>query len=104
MTDLFNSLADEELWLKLNAEHQIAWEKGLTWFNKETQQDGPTLQARKPRTFEKALEIAKNQLQYDKEQGKLRHSLEDYLLLSTDELNHQSDLRHKEWITKFEAL
>ena len=92
------------MWLKLNAEHQIAREKSLTWFNKVTNEHEPTQQALNPRSFEAAFKIAKNQLEYDKKNGKLRHTLEDYLLLSTGELNNQSDLRHKEWVNKFEKI
>jgi len=34
---LFKTDSERELWIKLNAERQIEWEKGLTYFDKETQ-------------------------------------------------------------------
>jgi predicted solute-binding protein len=100
----FKNEAERDLWLKLNAEHQIAWEKGLTWFNQETQKHEPTLQALNPRTFESALEIAKNQLAYDEKEGKLRHTLEDYFTKDTENLNEDTQKAFKEFFKDFDKL
>lgn len=51
---LFNSESDRELWIKLNAEQQIEWEKGLTYFDVKTQTHKPTLQALNFRSMEEA--------------------------------------------------
>ena len=53
--------------LRLNAERQINHEKGLTYFDKETQTHKPTLQALNPRTMCEALKISRNQLEYDEQ-------------------------------------
>lgn len=100
----FKTEADRDLWLKLNAEHQIAWEKSLTYFDKATQTHKPTLQALNPRSIESALQVARNQLDYDIGKGVLRYTLEDYLTLSFEELEEKRKLAHKEWIQKFESL
>ena len=100
----FNSEADRQLWIRLNAEHQIEWEKGLTYFDTKTGEYKPTLQARNPRTMEEALEVAENQLLYDEAQDKLRYTLEDYLLLSNEQLEAKRLKEHQEWCRKFEAL
>lgn len=83
---LFNSEKDRELWIKLNAERQIEWEKGLTYFDIKTQTHKPTQQALHPRTMEEAIEISKTQLERDEINGKLRYSLEQLLTLNREEL------------------
>lgn len=100
----FKSEADRDLWLRLNAEHQIAWEKSLTYFDKTTQTHKPTQQALNPRSMNSALQVARNQLDYDIKSGVLRYTLEDYLTLSFDELEEKGNLAHKKWIKKFESL
>lgn len=100
----FNTESDRDLWLKLNAEHQIAWEKSLTYFDKGTQTYKPTQQALNPRSIDSALQIARNQLDYDIKTGVLRHTLEDYLTLSFEELEEKRNLTQKEWVRKFESL
>jgi len=102
--ELFNSEKDRELWIKLNAERQIEWEKGLTWFNKKTGQHQPTLQARNPRNMETALKISKGQCSYDEKQGKLRYTLEELLTLDIDGLNEIQRRQHLEWCEKFKKL
>lgn len=101
---LFKSDADRELWIKLNAERQIEWEKSLTWFNKATGKYEPTQQALNPRSMDRALEISKNQLEYDEKQGKLRYTMEELLLLDTEEIKDIDKKKHQEWIKKFESL
>ena len=93
----FNNEAERHLWLRLNAEHQIAWEKGLTYFDQETQTHKPTSQALNPRTIDGALEVAENQSAYDEKNGKLRHTLEDYLTKDTELLNEDTQKRLKEF-------
>ena len=83
---LFKSEADRNLWIKLNAEHQIDWEKNITYFDKESGEHKPTHQALNPRSMEDAIEIAKNQLAYDEKEGKLRYTLEEYLTLNRESL------------------
>ncbi len=104
MKKMFNNDADRELWIKLNAERQIEWEKTLTYFNERTGKHEPTLQARNPRSMEEALRVSKNQLEYDEEKGVLRYSLEDLLSLTIDELNTKDAKRHQEWVEKFTSL
>lgn len=102
--NLFKSEEDRQLWIRLNAEHQIAWEKGLTYFDIATQTRKPTLQARNLRSMEEALEIAQRQCEYDERKGELRHTLEDYLLKSTEELNADSNKNHQKFVEQFKSL
>jgi hypothetical protein len=101
---LFNSESDKELWIKLNAERQIEWEKGLKYLDKETQTYKPTLQASNPRTMYEALEISRNQCEYDEKNGTLRYTLEQLLILNRNELEEIDNKRHQEWCRKFESL
>ena len=101
---LFNSNEDRELWIRLNAERQIEWEKGLTYFDKQTNTYKPTQQALHPRSMEVALEISRRQCEHDEKEGKLRYSLEELLLLDQLELNKIGQKRHQEWCKKFKSL
>lgn len=98
---MFKSNAEKELWIKLNAERQIEWERGLTYFDVNTKCYKPTLQALCPRTMNEALEISKRQCELDEIKGKLRYSFEDLLTLSREELLTKDRLRHNEFIEKF---
>ena len=101
----FQTEADRELWIKLNAEYQIEWEKNLTYFDNESQTHKPTLQARNPRTMEEALEVARNQLKWDEEnKEKPRFTLEELLILNHKELESVRLKQHQEWCRKFEKL
>lgn len=101
----FKTESERELWIKLNAERQIEWEKGLTYFDKETQTRKPTLQALNPRTMSEALEISRDQLEYDeKNKDKPRYSLEEMLTLDIDALNIIGSKQHQEWCKKFESI
>ena len=71
----FKSEADRNLWLKLNAEYQIEGDKRSDCSN-----------ALHPRTMEEALQVAKNQLEYDESVGKLRVTLEEYLTLEYSDI------------------
>jgi len=83
----FKSNEDRELWIKLNAQHQIEWEKSLTYFDRVSQTYKPTQQALHPRTYNDALEVARNQLEYDeKNKDAPRYTLEEYLTLNLKEL------------------
>jgi hypothetical protein len=102
---LFNSNKDRELWIRLNAERQIEWEKGLTYFNRKSGEHLPTLQALHPRSMKEALQISRNQLEYDeKEKGKLRFTLEELLTLDMEGLKEIQHEEHLEWIRKFKKL
>ncbi len=102
---VFNTESERELWIKLNAERQIEWEKGLTYFDKETQTHKPTLQALNTRTMEEALKISRNQLEYDEQnKDKPRYSLEELITLDIDGLNKIGARQHQEWCKKFESL
>lgn len=101
---LFKSDADRELWIKLNAERQIEWEKSLTWFNKETGKYEPTRQALNPRSMEAALEVARNQCEYDEKNGELRYTLEQLITLDVEGFKEIDQKRHQIWINKFESL
>lgn len=103
-TSLFTSEADRELWIKLNAERQIEWEKGLTYFDTETQTHKPTLQALNPRSMEEAIEVSRGQCEHDEKEGKLRFTMEQLLTLDREGLVKIGNKRHKEWCKKFEAL
>jgi len=101
----FKLESERQLWIKLNAERQIEWEKGLRYFDKKTQTYKPTLQALNPRTMEEALEISRNQLNYDEKNKDLpRYSLEELLMLDIDELNKIGREQHQKWCKKFETL
>lgn len=96
---LFNSESDRNLWIRLNAQRQIEWEKSLTYFDKVSGTNKPTLQALNPRSMEEAMEISNNQLLVDEKEGKLRLSLEE-LLLSPDELIVVAQQKHIEYHKK----
>jgi hypothetical protein len=96
----FNSESDRDLWLKLNAEHQIEREKSLTYFCTESNTNKPTKQALNPRSMEDALRIARNQLDYDVKNGELRFTLEEYLMLNAAELTIISKSRQEKWVKK----
>lgn len=102
--NFFNNEADRDLWLKLNAEHQIEWEKSLTWFDSESQTYKPTRQAMNPRSMEAALTVARNQLDCDIEKGVLRKTLEDYLTKDFESLNEMSKEAHRKFIKDFTSL
>jgi hypothetical protein len=97
--NLFNSNNDRELWIELNAERQILFDK-----NSYNESGMPYANALKPRSMEEALKISRVQCFYDEKQGKLRYSLEELLLLDYDELKSISDKKHKEWCDKFNSL
>jgi len=101
---LFKTDEDRKLWIRLNAERQIAWEKGLTYFDKTTGKNLPTLQALHPRSMEEALEISENQCKYDEKEGKLRFTFEELLLLDINELNKIQRKDYQEWCKKFGKL
>ncbi len=101
----FKTESERELWINLNAERQIDYESGLTYFDRETQTYKPTLQALSPRTMGEALEISRNQLEYDeKNRSKPRFSLEELLTLNIDRLNRIGENNHQEWYKKFGIL
>ncbi len=104
MENLFNSDNDRNLWIRLNAERQIEWEKTLTYFNIKTGKHEPTLQALNPRTMVEALRVSKNQLERDEEKGVLRYSLEELLTLTIEELTEKDNKKHKEWIENFKKI
>jgi hypothetical protein len=87
----FNSNSDRELWIKLNAERQILFDKNC--YDKTGK---PYVNAISPRTMEQALQISRRQLEYDEKNGKLRYTLEELLLLDYEELKSISDKKHKE--------
>ena len=99
---LFKSKTDRELWIKLNAERQIEWEKGLTYFDKISQTNKPTLQALNPRTMDEALEISKRQCKHDENEGKLRYTMEELLTLNREALIKIQIKRHQLWCKNFE--
>ncbi len=100
---LFRSNEDRELWIKLNAERQISWEKNLTYWDDKEKKHKPTHQALNPRTMEEAMEISRNQCKHDEKEGKLRYSMEELLLKDIDELTDIGLERHKEWIKRFKS-
>ena len=91
----FNSDSDRELWIRLNAQRQVEWEKNLKYFDKKSKTYKPTLQALNPRTMEEALEISRRQLEYDERVGKLRFSLEELASLSFKELDKIQQQNHQ---------
>ena len=97
---LFNSNSDRELWIKLNAERQILFDKNCY----DEKSGKPYSNALNPRSMEDALEISRRQCEYDEKQGKLRYSLEELLLLDYDGLKAISDKKHKDWCDKFNSL
>jgi len=92
----FNTEADRDLWLRLNSERQIEWEKNLTYFDKVTGTYKPTMQALNVRSMEIAMEISRTQLDYDIKNGILRFTLEDLLTKSRDELEEQRNEQVRE--------
>lgn len=98
----FNTEADRDLWLKLDAERQINWEKSLTYFDKASGTHKPTNQARNPRSMEEALRIARVALDYDIKHGVQRFTLEDFLTCTQEELNDKRNNQFKEIIKKLQ--
>ena len=96
----FNSDNDRELWIRLNAERQILFDKNC--YDEKTGK--PYSNALNPRSMEQALEISRRQLEHDEKQGKLRYSLEELLLLDYKGLKSIADKKHKEWCDKFNSL
>lgn len=96
---LFNSDLDRELWIKLNAERQIEFDK-----NSFDENGNPYSNALHPRSMETALEISRGQCEYDEKAGVLRFTLEDLLTLNYKELKNISYKRHQEWCRRFESL
>jgi hypothetical protein len=94
---LFKSQADRELWIKLNAERQIEFDK-----NCFTSDGKPYSNALYPRSMEEALIISRNQCEYDEKEGKLRFTLSELLTLDYSGLKNISDKKHMQWCKKFE--
>lgn len=101
---LFKSESDRQLYIKLNAERQIEWEKGLTYFDKESNSYKPTLQALNHRSMEEAIEISIRQVEYDEKKGVLRYSMEELLTLNREELIEIQQALHRKWCEEFEKL
>lgn len=98
----FKNESERNLWIKLNAERQIEWEKGLTYFDTKTNTYKPTQQALNPRSLDTALKISKEQLEYDeKNKDKPRYSLEELLTLDRNQLSEINEKKHQEWWKKF---
>jgi len=93
---LFNSDGDRNLWIKLNAERMILFDKNS--YDEKTGK--PYYNALHPRSMDAAMEISARQCEYDEKQGKLRYSLEELLTLDYDGLKAISDKKHKELIDK----
>jgi hypothetical protein len=89
----FNSEADRDLWLRLDAERQIEADKRSIYSNRLH-----------PRSMEQALEIAQRGLERDKRYGVQLYTLEDLLTLSHDELEKKRLVKHQEFCRKFEML
>ncbi len=94
----FNTETDRDLWLKLDAERQINWEKSLTYFDKASGTYKPTQQALHHRSMEDTLRIARNHLDYDIKNGVQRFTLEDFLTCTQEELNTMRNNQIKEII------
>ena len=102
MTDqekqFFSSQEELDLWIRLDAEYQIEWEKNLTWFDSSDNTYKPTKQALHHRSIEQALEIAARRLDYDIKKGKLRFTLEQLQTLTIEELEDIRLQQHREWL------
>ncbi len=83
----FNSEADRDLWLRLDAERQIEADKRSIYSNRLH-----------PRSMEDALKIAQRALERDKKYGFQLYTLEDLLTLSSEELEQKRLIRHQELI------
>jgi hypothetical protein len=103
--NFFKTDSERELWIKLNAERQIEWEKGLKYFDTKSQTYKPTHQALNHRSMEEALRISRGQLRVDEEtKDKPRYSLEELLTLTIDKLNEIQKSHHLEWCKKFKKI
>lgn len=98
--ELFSSKGDRDLWIRLNAEFQIEWEKGLSYFDRSSKTYKPTLQALNPRSMEEALKISKSQCETDESVGKLRFSMEELLTLNRDDLDEILRDNHRKRMTE----
>ena len=105
--NLFKSEEERNRYIEINAQRQIDWEKGLTYFDKVSGTNKLTLQALNPRSMEEAMEISIRQVEYDEKKGVLRYSVED-LFNAVDNLAEFSNIEHKRyhdnWVEEFKKL
>jgi hypothetical protein len=89
MTNFFKSDADRNLWIKLKGE-----------FINEFQ-----IQVNKsPSDIEGCEQVARNQLEFDEREGKLRITLEQLLSFSYEQYEEHLNIKHKEWCEVFVKL
>ena len=101
--DFFPTIKHKALYLHLNSLRQIEWEKGLTYIDKDGNKK-PTLQALNPRSYEDAMQVSINQLEYDMKAGHLRYSLEQMFAFNMDEFAAINLQNHQTWVEKFKSL
>lgn len=87
---LFKNKKERDIWIKLNAERIIDFNKNSIYSNKD---NVPSM--------EEAMEISERQLLRDEEKGKLRYSLEELLTLDYLDLKKISDKNHMDFIKRF---
>ncbi len=89
MTNFFKSELDRDLWIKLNGEFINEFQMKVN---------------KSPSDINGCEQVAKNQLKYDEENGKLRMTLEQLLSFSYEQYDEHVKNKHKEWCKIFEEL
>jgi hypothetical protein len=103
-SQFFPTLKHKNIYIALNSQRQIDWEKSLTYIHPTTGKATPTLQALNPRSYVEAVEISIRQIKYDQEKGKLRYSIEEMFRYDMAELNAIQSGIHQEWVEKFKSI
>jgi hypothetical protein len=100
-SEFFPTIKHKNIYIALNSQRQIDWEKSLTYIHPTTGKAMPTRQALNPRSYHDAVEISVRQVEYDEEKGKLRYSIEEMFRYDMLELNAIKDGLHQQWVEKF---
>lgn len=96
---MFNSNEDRELYIKLNAERMIEFDKNCFAPN-----GMPYSNALHPRSMDEAMINSRDQVEYDEKKGKLRYSLEELILLDYDALEAIRLKQHREFFKGWDLI
>lgn len=89
MTNFFKSESDRNLWIKLNGEFINEFQM------KVNRQQSDILGC---------IQVSKNQLEYDEENGKLRMTFEQLLSFSYEQYENHLHENHEKWCNVFKKL
>lgn len=103
-SEFFPTSKHRDMWIRLNAKNQIAWEKNRKYVNDKTGENKQTAQALVARSFVDAVVIAKRQLEYDEKAGTLRYSFNELLTMEEEGLEDVKKALHKDWCIKMNLI